>query len=137
MVPPLQAPARCRSIFVVSTALATGLLRSGSISYIYYADRLNQLPLGLIGIGLGTILLPTISRQLGQNREAEAMDTQNRGIELALFLTLPATIASVFAVANRSSAACSSMANSMRSDSSEAARRCRPLSRSGFRPTSS
>src|SRR3954451_13907348 len=81
----------------VSTALAGGLLDPGSISYIYYADRLNQLPLGLIGIGLGTILLPTVSRQLSQGRDAEAMQTQNRGIELAHFLTLPATIAFVFA----------------------------------------
>jgi putative peptidoglycan lipid II flippase len=81
----------------VSTALAGGLLDPGSISYIYYADRLNQLPLGLIGIGLGTILLPTVSRQLSQKRDAEAMQTQNRGIELALFLTLPATIAFIFA----------------------------------------
>jgi putative peptidoglycan lipid II flippase len=81
----------------VSTALAGGLLDPGSISYIYYADRLNQLPLGLIGIGLGTILLPTVSRQLSQKRDKEAMDTQNRGVELALFLTLPATIAFVFA----------------------------------------
>ncbi|MFL6765889.1 MAG: murein biosynthesis integral membrane protein MurJ [Sphingomicrobium sp.] len=81
----------------VSTALAGGLLDPGSISYIYYADRLNQLPLGLIGIGLGTILLPTVSKQLSQKRDAEAMDTQNRGVELALFLTLPATIAFVFA----------------------------------------
>src|SRR6478672_1656384 len=81
----------------ISTALAGGLLDPGSISYIYYADRLNQLPLGLIGIGLGTILLPTVSRQLSQKRDKEAMDTQNRGVELALFLTLPATIAFVFA----------------------------------------
>lgn len=81
----------------VSTALAGGLLDPGSISYIYYADRLNQLPLGLIGIGLGTILLPTVSRQLSQKRDSEAMDTQNRGVELALFLTLPATVAFVFA----------------------------------------
>src|SRR5258708_35459666 len=81
----------------VSTALAGGLLDPGSISYIYYADRLNQLPLGLIGIGLGTILLPTVSRQLSQKRDAEAMQLQHRGIELALFLTLPATIAFVFA----------------------------------------
>jgi putative peptidoglycan lipid II flippase len=82
---------------IVSTALAGALLAEGSISYIYYADRLNQLPLGMIGIGLGTILLPTISRLLGAGREAEAMETQNRGIELALFLTLPATVAFVVA----------------------------------------
>jgi putative peptidoglycan lipid II flippase len=81
----------------VSTALAGGLLDEGSISYIYYADRLNQLPLGLIGIGLGTILLPTVSRLLSRGEDAAAMETQNRGIELALFLTLPATAAFIFA----------------------------------------
>jgi len=78
---------------VVSTALAASLLPAGSVSYIYAADRLNQLPLGLIGIGLGTVLLPTISRLLGKGDEAGAMETQNRGMELALFLTLPATAA--------------------------------------------
>lgn len=80
---------------LVSTALATGLLPHGSVSYIYYADRLNQLPLGLIGIGLGTVLLPTISHQLGRGAESEAMNTQNRGLELALLFTLPATVALV------------------------------------------
>ncbi len=78
---------------VVSTALAAAFLPAGSVSYIYFADRLNQLPLGLIGIGLGTVLLPTISRQLGRGEEQQAMETQNRGMELALFLTLPATVA--------------------------------------------
>ncbi|SFR86053.1 murein biosynthesis integral membrane protein MurJ [Sphingomonas jatrophae] len=82
---------------LVSTALAGRLLDPGAISYIYYADRLNQLPLGLIGIGLGTILLPTISRLLARGEERQAMETQNRGIELALLLTLPATVAFIVA----------------------------------------
>lgn len=82
---------------LISSALAGGLLASGSLSYIYYADRLNQLPLGIIGIGLGTILLPTISRLLGAGKDDEAMETQNRGIELALFLTLPAMAALIVA----------------------------------------
>ena len=82
---------------VISTALAASLLPHGAVTYIYMADRLNQLPLGLIGIGLGTVLLPTISRQLGAGLEAEAMATQNRGLELALLLTLPATVALVLA----------------------------------------
>ena len=80
---------------VISTALAASLLAHGSVTYIYMADRLNQLPLGLIGIGLGTVLLPTISRQLGGGEEQAAMETQNRGLELALLLTLPATVALV------------------------------------------
>lgn len=78
---------------VISTALAAALLQSGSVTYIYMADRLNQLPLGLIGIALGTVLLPTISRQLGAGDTAAAMQTQNRGLELALLLTLPAAAA--------------------------------------------
>ncbi|WP_174298645.1 murein biosynthesis integral membrane protein MurJ [Sphingomonas bacterium] len=82
---------------VVSTALAASLLPHGSVTYIYLADRLNQLPLGLIGIGLGTVLLPTVSAQLGRGAHAEAMATQNRGMELALLLTLPATAALVAA----------------------------------------
>jgi putative peptidoglycan lipid II flippase len=80
---------------VISTAIAAKLLAHGSVTYIYMADRLNQLPLGLIGIGLGTVLLPTISRQLGAGQEAAAMETQNRGLELALLLTLPAAVALV------------------------------------------
>ena len=82
---------------VISTALAASLLAHGSVTYIYMADRLNQLPLGLIGIGLGTVLLPTISRQLGAGEDGAAMETQNRGLELALLLTLPATVALVVA----------------------------------------
>lgn len=82
---------------VISTALAGFYLSEGSISYIYYADRLNQLPLGLIGIGLGTILLPTLSRLLNEGKAEAALDTQNRGIELALFLTLPAMVALIVA----------------------------------------
>lgn len=82
---------------VISTALSGYLLGEGSISYIYYADRLNQLPLGMIGIGLGTILLPTLSRLLGSGDEKQAMETQNRGMELALFLTLPAMVALIVA----------------------------------------
>jgi len=80
---------------VISTALAASLLDHGSVTYIYLADRLNQLPLGLIGIGLGTVLLPTISRQLGAGDDLAALDTQNRGMELALLLSLPATVALV------------------------------------------
>lgn len=78
---------------LVSTALAAGFLPHGSVSYIYYADRLNQLPLGLIGIGLGTVLLPSITRLISSGDETGALDMQRRGLQLAMFLTLPATVA--------------------------------------------
>ncbi|MBV9523888.1 MAG: polysaccharide biosynthesis C-terminal domain-containing protein, partial [Alphaproteobacteria bacterium] len=77
---------------LVSTAIAS-LLPSGAVSYLYYADRLNQLPLGVVGIAVGTAILPSLSRQIRTKEEAAARHTQNRGIELALLLTLPAAVA--------------------------------------------
>jgi putative peptidoglycan lipid II flippase len=77
---------------LISTALAS-LLPSGSVSYLYYADRLNQLPLGVVGIAVGTAILPSLSRQVRLGHLPDAVATQNRGIELALLLTLPAAVA--------------------------------------------
>jgi putative peptidoglycan lipid II flippase len=78
---------------LISTMLAAGFLDQGAVSYLYYADRLNQLPLALVGIGVGTAILPALSRQIGGGDDAAAMVTQNRAIELSLLLTLPATAA--------------------------------------------
>jgi len=77
---------------LISTALAS-FLPSGSVSYLYYADRLNQLPLGVVGIAVGTAILPPLSRQLRLGDAPAAVATQNRGLELALLLTLPAAAA--------------------------------------------
>lgn len=80
---------------LVSTALAARFLPQGAVSYLYYADRLNQLPLGLIGIGIGTAILPSLSRQIGGGDAGAARHTQNRAMELALLLALPAAVALV------------------------------------------
>jgi putative peptidoglycan lipid II flippase len=77
---------------VVSTAVAS-LLAGGSVSYLYYADRLNQLPLGVVGIAVGTAILPPLSRHIRSGEEKQATAIQNRGFELALLLTLPAAVA--------------------------------------------
>ena len=77
---------------LISTALAS-LLPGGSVSYLYYADRLNQLPLGVVGIAVGTAILPPLSRQIRLGHVTDAVATQNRGLELALLLTLPAAVA--------------------------------------------
>jgi putative peptidoglycan lipid II flippase len=77
---------------LISTALAS-LLPSGSVSYLYYADRLNQLPLGVVGIAVATAVLPPLSRQLRSGDLAGAVTTQNRAIELSLLLTVPAAVA--------------------------------------------
>jgi putative peptidoglycan lipid II flippase len=78
---------------LIITMLAAGFLGQGAVSFIYYADRLNQLPLALVGIGVGTAILPVISRQIGQGDEKGAIVTQNRAIELSLLLALPAAAA--------------------------------------------
>jgi putative peptidoglycan lipid II flippase len=75
----------------VATALASGI--SGGVAYLYYADRLFQLPLGVIGVAIGVVLLPTLSRKLRANDAQGALDSQNRALEFALFLTLPAAAA--------------------------------------------
>jgi putative peptidoglycan lipid II flippase len=77
---------------LVSTIIAS-LLPSGAVAYLYYAERLNQLPLGVVGIAVGTAILPSLSRHVRGGNEAAAQHTQNRGIELALLLTLPAAVA--------------------------------------------
>lgn len=68
-------------------------LPTGSISYLYYADRLNQLPLSTVGIAVGTALLPMLSRAIGAGRTDEAKGLFNRALETVLFLGLPAALA--------------------------------------------
>lgn len=68
-------------------------LPDGSISFLFYADRLNQLPVGVIGVALGTVLLPMLSRNIAEGDDAQVSFNQNRAIELGLFLTIPAAVA--------------------------------------------
>ncbi len=76
---------------VVATMIATTI--DGAVAYLYYADRLYQLPLGVIGVAIGVVLLPDLSRKLRAGNEAGALNSQNRALELSLFLTLPSAIA--------------------------------------------
>ncbi|NVD44878.1 murein biosynthesis integral membrane protein MurJ [Qipengyuania atrilutea] len=68
-------------------------LDSGSISYMNYADRLNQLPLGIIGIALSTAILPTLSRFVGAKNKEGTDRVQSDAIELSMLLTIPAAVA--------------------------------------------
>lgn len=77
---------------VVDVILAS-TLAEGSVSYLYYADRVNQLPLGVVGVAVGIALLPLLSRQLRAGDLTEAANSQNRALEFALMLTLPAAAA--------------------------------------------
>lgn len=64
----------------------------GSISFLYYADRINQLPLGVIGVAIGTALLPMLSRQIRAGERAAALATQNRALEFGVLMTAPAAV---------------------------------------------
>ncbi|MEP3225356.1 MAG: murein biosynthesis integral membrane protein MurJ [Parasphingorhabdus sp.] len=74
-----------------------GRLPEGSFVYLAMADRLNQLPLGIIGIALGTAILPALSRFIAKNDQGGAQRLQSNAIELAMLLTIPAAIALFFA----------------------------------------
>ena len=73
--------------------ILASFLPTGSVSYLYYADRLNQLPLGVVGIAVGTALLPMLSKALTKGDMAEGRELFNRALELCLLLALPAAMA--------------------------------------------
>lgn len=69
------------------------VLPDGSLTYMAMADRWNQLPLGIIGIALGTAILPALSRYIAKSEDEEAVRLQANAIELAMLLTLPCAVA--------------------------------------------
>lgn len=91
MLPGVLSAGAMQINLMVGTIIAS--LQAGAVSYLYYADRVYQLPLGLIGIAFGVVLLPELSRKLRSGAEAAASHSLNRGLELASLLTLPASLA--------------------------------------------
>ena len=77
-------------------AFIASWLPTGAISYLNYADRLNQLPLSVIGVAVVPALLPILSRQIRANLWEKSHETQGQAIELSMFLTLPAALALIF-----------------------------------------
>ena len=74
---------------LIVTILATSLA-PGAVSFLYFADRLAQLPLGLIGIAISTAALPSMARRIAEGRFAEARFLRDQAVEVSLLLTLPA-----------------------------------------------
>ncbi|MET0301057.1 MAG: murein biosynthesis integral membrane protein MurJ [Methyloceanibacter sp.] len=75
--------------------LIASFLPTGALSALYYADRINQLPIGVVGIAVGTVLLPEMARRLAAGDERGAASAQARGIQLALLLTIPCAVAAI------------------------------------------
>ncbi len=78
---------------LVGTIIAS--FHPGAVSYLYYADRVYQINLAVAGIGIGTVMLPELSKLIKNNNEIEAFNLQNRAIEFCLFLSIPAAAALV------------------------------------------
>lgn len=93
----LMAPAAIGAgavqINLMMDIVLASFLPAGSLSYLYYADRLNELPVGVIGVAVGSVLLPYLSRQVASGAPEQAIASQNRAAETVLLFTLPAAAA--------------------------------------------
>ena len=76
---------------MIGTMIAS--MQPGAVSQLYYADRLYELPLAIVGIAIGVVLLPDVSRHLRAGNHEAVMDSQNRSLEFAMLLTVPAAAA--------------------------------------------
>lgn len=92
MLPAMLGVSVAQVSLVINTIFAS-FLQSGSVSWLYYADRLMEFPAGLLGVALGTILLPSLSRLHASDRREEFSAMLDWGLRLTLMLTLPAALA--------------------------------------------
>ncbi|OIQ84648.1 putative peptidoglycan biosynthesis protein MurJ [mine drainage metagenome] len=77
---------------LINTIFAS-FLETGSVSWLYYADRLMEFPTGLLGVALGTILLPSLSKSHADGTEGEYSKLLDWGLRLTFMLALPAAVA--------------------------------------------
>jgi putative peptidoglycan lipid II flippase len=76
---------------LIGTMIAS--MQNGAVSHLYYADRVYELPLAIVGIAIGVVLLPEVVRHLRAGNGPAVMDAQNRSLEFAMLLTVPAAVA--------------------------------------------
>lgn len=79
-------------INIMIGTILVSLVAEGAISWLYYADRLQQLPLGVVGAAIGVALLPVLSQQLKRKDTKNAYHTQNKAIEYGMLLALPSAV---------------------------------------------
>ena len=78
---------------LIGTIIAS--FQASAVSYLYYADRIYQIVLAISGIAIGTVILPQLSKLVQTENKVKIGDIQNKGLELSLFLSIPATVALV------------------------------------------
>ena len=91
MAPAILGVSVSQISLLINTIFAS-FLASGSVSWLYYADRLMEFPAGLLGVALGTILLPSLSRLHADDKAGEFSSLLDWGLRLTLMLTLPAAL---------------------------------------------
>ena len=91
LIPATIGSAGTQLALFADTIIAS-FLSAGAISALYYADRIDQLPIGVIGIAVGTVLVPEMTHRLAAGDEAGARSAQNRAIEFALLLAIPCVV---------------------------------------------
>ena len=96
-IPGVIAASGVQINFLISQALAS--FEESAKSWLYYAERIYQLPLGLVGVAVGTAILPRLARSVRGNEKGEQQDLLNEGIILAMAMVLPAAFALMFAPA--------------------------------------
>lgn len=91
MLPAIVGSGVVQINLAIDTIIASFI--DGAPSILYFADRLNQFPLAIIGTALGTVLLPTLSKYVREENFEQANKVQNKALEVSLFLTVPCAIA--------------------------------------------
>jgi putative peptidoglycan lipid II flippase len=92
LIPATVGSAGTQLALFADTIIAS-FLSAGALSALYYADRIDQLPIGVIGIAVGTVLVPEMTSRVATGDHDGARSAQNRAIEFALILTLPCVVA--------------------------------------------
>ena len=92
MLPALFGVGVSQINLLLDTVLAS-FLETGSVSWLYYADRLSELPLGAFGIAVGTVILPALSRQHASDKPQEFSATIDWALRMVLLVGVPAALA--------------------------------------------
>jgi putative peptidoglycan lipid II flippase len=95
LVPSIFSSGVTQINILVGTIIAS--FQAGAVSYLYYADRVYQINLAVAGIAVGTVMLPELSKYIKNNNYDQAINLQNRALELCLFLSIPAAVALILA----------------------------------------
>jgi putative peptidoglycan lipid II flippase len=89
-IPGMVASAGPQWLVVAGAVIASG--SPSAVSWLYFANRLIELPLGMVGVAMGTVLVPELTRSLRGDNAIAVTHAESRGLELALGLALPATL---------------------------------------------